>query len=650
LPIPQDPRNLASLQKGREPFKGPGSRAKNEELQATTGEVNVEIRKVRESTQSCWRATKTWREAGEESYKFVENDQWAEEDRNYLQSQRRPVMTFNEVLPQVRLLTGIERQNREELRVFPREGGDTSDAEIMTGLVKYVLDENLAPWQLTRKSNDVYICGRGFVKTDISYDENVTGDVTLKRRNPFGIFWDPLSDDWDGSDMRWIQDAPWLTEEEAKELWPEFEDLIKVGDWLSGETSGIVTGIQSGDKNWNDKLFLDQETRRVRVLEHWYKQRQKVNVAVNPSTGDVKNADDPEFLMTLGIDPANPDPAMAAMAAQSRGFQVIQRNMTMVRVKTVMHWMLLQDKASPFNHNSLPIIPYVGLQFMNEPYGLVEYLKDPQRLKNKSLSNLLNHLNRSANSGWLNAKGRGADLETLKAFGSAAGVVIEYDEVEPQRIEPARLDTGHFSLFQSSDEIIAKISLLNAEIQGTTTQQTTSGKAIEARQKGGMIGNEDFFDNMLLGDKLLGYQLISNIQQVFTGERVMRVMGRQQARSPQEQAAKMFAELQKAPDRLAQTIDRVLKAEYDYVIDRSPANITIRQEQFKMLMEAAQQFPDSIPPDVLVEASDLSVNFKTRIKEHIAMMQQQMMQLEQAKMATQAVGAMAKARNGAPPQ
>jgi hypothetical protein len=627
LPIPQDPRNLASLQKGREPFKGPGSRAKNEELQATTGEVNVEIRKVRESTQSCWRATKTWREAGEESYKFVENDQWAEEDRNYLQSQRRPVMTFNEVLPQVRLLTGIERQNREELRVFPREGGDTSDAEIMTGLVKYV-----------------------FVKTDISYDENVTGDVTLKRRNPFGIFWDPLSDDWDGSDMRWIQDAPWLTEEEAKELWPEFEDLIKVGDWLSGETSGIVTGIQSGDKNWNDKLFLDQETRRVRVLEHWYKQRQKVNVAVNPSTGDVKNADDPEFLMTLGIDPANPDPAMAAMAAQSRGFQVIQRNMTMVRVKTVMHWMLLQDKASPFNHNSLPIIPYVGLQFMNEPYGLVEYLKDPQRLKNKSLSNLLNHLNRSANSGWLNAKGRGADLETLKAFGSAAGVVIEYDEVEPQRIEPARLDTGHFSLFQSSDEIIAKISLLNAEIQGTTTQQTTSGKAIEARQKGGMIGNEDFFDNMLLGDKLLGYQLISNIQQVFTGERVMRVMGRQQARSPQEQAAKMFAELQKAPDRLAQTIDRVLKAEYDYVIDRSPANITIRQEQFKMLMEAAQQFPDSIPPDVLVEASDLSENFKTRIKEHIAMMQQQMMQLEQAKMATQAVGAMAKARNGAPPQ
>ena len=66
------------------------------------------------------------------------------------------------------LLSGMERQNREELRVFPREGGDVQDADIMTSLVKYVLDENLAPWELTRKSNDVYVCGRGWIRTDIS--------------------------------------------------------------------------------------------------------------------------------------------------------------------------------------------------------------------------------------------------------------------------------------------------------------------------------------------------------------------------------------------------------------------------------------------------------------------------------------------------
>jgi hypothetical protein len=637
LPIPADPRNLASLQKGREPFRGPGSRAKNEELKASTKDVGDEIVKVRQGTQSCWRATKDWREAGEESFRFVENNQWEDKDRAFLDSQFRPVMTFNEVLPQVRLLTGIERQNREELRVFPREGGDTEDAEIMTGLVKYVLDENLAPWQLTRKSNDVYICGRGWIKTDISYDENITGDVVLRRRNPFGVFWDPLSDDWDGQDLRWVQDAPWLTEDEAKELWPDFEDLIKVGDWLSGETSGIISGMQSGDKNWNDKLFLDQETRRVRCLEHWYKTRQTVNVAVNPSTGDVKNADDETFLAQFGGDPRG---------VAAAGFQIIQRRMTVVRVKTVMHWMLLQDKASPFNHNSIPIIPYIGLQFMNEPYGLVEYLKDPQRLKNKSLSNLLNHLNRSANSGWLNKKGEGAEKSVLEAFGSAARLVIEYETEKPERIEPARLDTGHFALFNASDEVIAKISLLNAEIQGTTTQQTTSGKAIEARQKGGMIGNEDFFDNMLLGDKLLGYQLISNIQQVFTGERIKRVMGRQAARSPQEAAAKMFAQLQQQPDRIAQIIDRVLKAEYDYVIDRSPASVTIRQEQFKMLMEAAKNFPESIPPDVLVDASDLSENFKTRIKEHLAMVQQQNQMAQQAALATKAIGTLGAIRNG----
>ena len=93
-------------------------------------------------------------------------------------------MTFNKVLPQVRLLSGMERQNREELRVFPREGGDVQDADIMTSLVKYVLDENLAPWELTRKSNDVYVCGRGWIKADISHDENIFGDVLDPQGQP----------------------------------------------------------------------------------------------------------------------------------------------------------------------------------------------------------------------------------------------------------------------------------------------------------------------------------------------------------------------------------------------------------------------------------------------------------------------------------
>jgi len=608
------------LQKGREAYRGPGSRAKNDELKDQQKDVVDQVTKIRNRTQSNWKVAQDWRTKAEESYKFVENDQWDEKDKAYMASPeggRRPTITLNKILPQVRLLSGMERQNREELRVFPREGSDTHDSDIMTGCVKYVLDENLAPWQFIRKSNDVYICGRGWIKTDISYDENVNGDVTIRRLNPFQVFWDTLSDSWDGSDMRWVQDAPWLTEEEAKELWPEFEEQIKVGDWLSGNVPTLATSFQSGDRHWEDKLFLDKETRRVRLLEHWYRERRTVEIMVNASTGDVKNTETPGY-----------EEEFMALSEQERAkYQLIRRKVTCIRVASVLHWLILQDKPSPFKHNMFPLIPYVGIQYMGEPYGLVEYLKDPQRLKNKSVSNILHHHNRSSNSGWLNEETEGANTEELQKFGSAAGVVVNYKSVKPEQIQPTRLDTAHMAIGEMADDSINETSLLNAEIQGTSTQRTVSGKAIEARQRGGMIGNEDFFDNQLLGDKILGYQLIANIQATWTPARIQRVLGAQALRNPNDMAVQAFQQLQQGGStKLADVIDRCLKAEYDYVVDRKAQSVTIRQEQFRDLLQAAKDFPGSIPPDVIVDLSEYSEEIKTRIKQYLQQQQQMQQQ------------------------
>lgn len=614
MPLNIDPRELSSLQRGRPAFKGRGARDKNAALESKGPEVLEQITKIRECTQSNYKATKKWRDDGAESYDFVENKQWKDADAAFLASPeggRRPAMTFNKVLPQVRLLSGMERQNREELRVFPREGSDTNDSDVMTGLIKYVLDENLSPWQLTRKSNDVYICGRGWIKTDISYDENINGDCTLQRRNPFQIFWDTLSDDWSGSDMRWVQDSPWMTEDEAKELWPEFADMIKIGDWLSGSTPFLVSGVQSGDRQWENKLFLDAETKRVRCLEHWYKVRQPILLAVNVSTGDVRNAEDENFQEELqGMD-----------EVQRQAFQIVRQNKTVVRVATVMNWMIVQDKPSPFKHNMLPLIPYVGLQFMGEPLGLVEYLKDPQRLANKSISQVMGHLNRSANSGWLNKVAEGADPNVLEKFGSVPGIVIPYEAVAPTKILPTQLDTAHMTLAQAGNEQIREISLLNAELSGLGTQKTVSGRAIEARQRGGMTGNEDFFDNALLGDKILGYQLISNIQQSYTQSRIVRILGAQSVKNPDDMGSKMFLSMQQDQDKLFQVVDRCLKAEYDFVVDRSPQSVTVRQAQFETLMKAAETFPGAVPPDVIVDMSDFPENVKTRMKQHLQRMQ-----------------------------
>ena len=117
------------------------------------------------------------------------------------------------------------------------------------------------------------------------------------------------------------------------------------------------------------------------------------------------------------------------------------------------------------------------------------------------------------------------------------------------------LSTGHMILTEFGSKMIEETSLLNAEIQGITTQATTSGRAIEARQRGGMIGNEDFFDNQLLGDKILGYQVIQLIQQCYTPERIVRILGAEAVRRPEDSGVQVFNQL----SNQGQQIDRFIR-------------------------------------------------------------------------------------------
>lgn len=624
-----DPRNLASLQRG-DKFSGTGSQAKNRLMKQAKPEVDELLRTIRDNIEASWKTTEKWRIDAEENYAFAENDQWDEETLKTLKAEGRPSVTMNKILPILRMLSGLERQNRMDMKVFPRNGGATDDADIMTQLVKFVDDDNLAMFKRSRKSNDVNITGRGYLETDISYDENLMGDIVIRRRNPLSVFDDPLADEWDYSDGRWIAVGDWMTEEEAKELWPEFDDVIKVGDWLKG--SSLPSGSQySGDRLSLDSLFIDQRTKRVRVFDYWYKKREVVRLAINTATGDVRPAT-PKFLAKVPMLP--PD--------EQANLRLIDRKMTTIRVATVMNWLVLQDKASPFEHGMFPITRYLGIQFYRQPNGIVHYLKDPQKISNKARAQMLNHLNRSGNSGWLNQKGQGADPALLEKFGSSPGVVIEWDKSKPERIEPVQLSTGHFQLAKEADEEVQSISGVNAELLGFTTHSSTvSGRAIDLRKQGGLTGNEDLFDNALMGDKILGLQLIGCIQQTYTPERVQRVIANRKLREPDSPVAQLMARVQAGPGappepgmpppppppNLDDLIERCLKADYDYIVDRAPASVSVREAQYKDLKEMVGEFFKGAPPPVLAKVgelltdfSDYPENIKGKLKEVFAMM------------------------------
>ena len=623
MPIYTSPSQLASLQ-SRKKFRGDGAAERNRQAANDLREMNNFIGKIQLDIDACWKVTEPWRLQAQESYAFVDNDQWDSKDLAFLQAQQRPALTFNDILPVIRILSGIERQKSESFKVKPREGGDVDSAQVLTELMAYVDDETLGYYQRIRKSNDVNITGRGYIKTDISYDENVNGDIVIKRCHPLSVFNDPMADEWDGTDRRWVAQGEWVTEEEAKELWPEFADQIRLGDWLSSRT-GTMPAELLGDKVLNTKLFLDQATKRVRIFDYWYKKVEPVMLAVNIETGDAKPIDE----NSMG------DPAI--MDAFSQGaLRIIRRKVTTIRIATICNWILLRDNLSPFDHRYFPITPYIGLQFNDEPRGIVHYLKDPQRLLNKSVSQALNHLNRSANSGWLNHATRGANTAVLERFGSVPGVVINYQEEVPRQIDPTPLSQGHATMYQASKEQLKSTSLVNAEVQGIASEgyKALSGKAIEARQKGGLVGNEDLFDNQLLGDKIVGMQLIPLIQQVFSEQRVQRVIA-----DPSNPASSAMAQIYtQKKQMLPQIIDRALKGEYDYIIDKAGGGLTSREQLGSTLERVANEFAQHGPvPISLIMATlkylDLPTADIEAIKQEILGMQKMAQAQEMASIA-----------------
>jgi hypothetical protein len=218
----------------------------------------------------------------------------------------------------------------------------------------------------------------------------------------------------------------------------------------------------------------------------------------------------------------------------------------------------------------------------------VQYLKDPQRLANKGVSQALNHLNRSANSGWLNHSTRGASSTVLEKFGSVPGVVINYQEEPPKQIDPTPLSEGHVGMIRLGKDQIRSTSLVNAEIQGIAAEgyKATSGKAIQARQQGGLVGNEDLFDNQLLGDKIVGMQLIQLIQQIFTPSRVERIV----ADRADMQTSTMAALFSKRKTEMPAIIDRALKGEYDYIIDRAGGGLSAREQMADRLERITEKW------------------------------------------------------------
>lgn len=615
-------------------------------------------------------------------YQYAEGNgkQWLPSDKAKVIKERRVALEFNNVLPQVELVAGLQRSSSVEYVAFPRGVEDKRLSEIVSASLKATGEYVRLPRKNAHVFDDGTICGLGVWKIlhNIQDAKDILwGDITVDRIHPCAFMWDPWASPDEGfQDGAFMGDLAWMRIEDFLKQYPEMTHLAKPGEWIdsAGKFVGDSSLLGVGD-NLRNELY-NADTGQIRIATIWRKVPTTISLMVNLDTGQVtevaNEADGQTKLAQIasqfgsetakqyGVIQAGETTALldpqsgqveqyaAPEAAQQRldqisqvaGMGVYDKMKIITREARVPHWVemvwgqILEEGKTPYKDRLYPYVPYVSRMLQDDPesiMGIVRNLWDPQDEYNKRYSNLLAHSNSSSHSGWLNKKGQGANTDELKQMGAVPGVVVEYTAVAPVQIQPVAMSQGHFAMVQQSQQQILRISGVNAEMVGSETKKAVSGRAIKARQDGGQVilkPRQFNFDEACLD---VANMLLSRIQQYYPPQKIKRIIGLSElANGPQVPGVSgVFSDPMTGQpltdDQIFEMLVNLQNINFDLSIKQAPSDPTARQDQFEQAVQLTTLFmqtgrvPGPATLSALVEMSDMPSRLAQGMKIDAAM-------------------------------
>ena len=145
-------------------------------------------------------------------------------------------MEFNQILPQVEFVAGMQRDMEIDFRLLPRGYEDIRLAEIATATLKAASDFTRLPRISDQVFDDGIICGLGVwevLHTFDDADDLLWGDIVVSRINPMSFIYDPWATKMNFQDGEYMGKASWISIEDFKERYPKSMNLATPGEWLN---------------------------------------------------------------------------------------------------------------------------------------------------------------------------------------------------------------------------------------------------------------------------------------------------------------------------------------------------------------------------------------------------------------------------------
>jgi Phage P22-like portal protein len=486
--------------------------------------------------------------------------QWDQDDLDLMNEQERPVVTFNRIAPIVDVVTGMELQNRQEVRYVPRRVGTARVSDDLTAASNWVKDTCSADEEESEAFRDMVTCGMGWTETTLDYTKNPDGEITIERIDPMEMRWDPSSKKKNLSDANYVMRIWDVTEDWVKDQWPDKADEIENMQAMNATDSISVTmGPEPGD-DWKtpDGVGVKPEEGMMRIVDY---QRRKLETfwrVKDPQTGKLVSVSEGQWAKIK----KNAERIGLPLKAIKQKKYHYYRAYAVGRV-------LLEDKECP-DPSSFTYKPMTGRRDRNEGrwYGLVRGAQDPQRWANKWLAQTMWIFNNSAKGGAIVEKDAVDNIRAFEETYPDPSVVTVVKPGGAAKITPkvsAPFPAQLNNLMEFAISSIRDVTGVSVELLGMANREQPLGLEMQRKQAGVTI-LAAFFDAIKMYRREQGKLMLYLIQNYISDGRLIRVLG---------QGEMKYLPLLRDPEII----------DYDIIVDDAPNSVNMKERTWAVLQQ-----------------------------------------------------------------
>ena len=536
----------------------------------------LDVRKLREQYIDYLTTKVDEVQEQQDARRYYHGAQWTAKQIETLRRRHQPALTWNRVSEKINQIVGVVERMRSDPKALPRSAKSEQGAGLATQVVRTVLEENdwkgVEPWCLLQAG----IEGVAGVQLVLTQGDQKDPDIGISWVVGDEYFYDPKSYRQDFRDNRYEGISKWMDLDEAISLFPDKEEQLK----------GLVAGDSELTTNADREYkWVMTASKRIRMVEHWYKNKGQWRWAFYVST----------VLLDQGLSPHLDDKG---------------------------------NRVSPFHMFSIHV------DHDGDRYGFIRNLRGPQDSLNQSKSKSL-HL---ANSRRLiGEKGAVDDVEKARIEWARPDGFVEVAPGKTLKPDDKTQDLTAFIKFsEDAGNEIDRYANINVAALSGAPIANISGRAIELLRQPGMASLGPFILAVRQWKLGIFRAIWTTAQRQWKGERWLRMLDNDQQKAQFIQINALGFDQWGRPAM----VNALGALDIDIVLEEGADVANLMQDTYDALKGYP---PGTFPPQVLIELSPLPRAEKQRILSILKPPpdpKAQMLQMQAAKM--QMEGAAAK--------